>query len=463
MLKVKLPGNLKALVLVDASYLADNIKGALESLAVDEQYAICGVVYTALGENMTVPGAEPWTFPTIYPQENEALANILERALEVCKPQIIVDLTSSPLIDWHKRMELVSTSLFLGYPYSGVDYLLSPPEFEDVCQKPSLAIIALGKRAGKTSLAIHTARLLKSQGINPAVITMSRGGPSFPEICHGEWEEITPKKLLARVNSGRHSCADYLENALFAQVTTVGCRRTGEGICGTPFKSIVVDGALLANDLAVDFFIFEGSGISIPPVKCDRTILIIPANLPPEELVSYRGRYHLLKADMVCITHCYDVSKSALSRLTQTVRSVKNNAAIIKIVMEPHPLGDVTGKDIFLASNAPEKALARYKNILQSSYKCRVVASSSNLAYREPLALDIQNALNSADQPQVLLTELKSFAVDIATRLFLSKGLDVVYLDNQPRQMGKADRLPHKLLTIAQSAISSFQERRRVG
>jgi cyclic 2,3-diphosphoglycerate synthetase len=459
MFKVKLPTNLSALVVVDGSFPVDNIKGALESLSADEQYAICGVVYIASGEMISLPGTEPWSSPTIYPQENEALSGTLKRALEVCKPQIVVDLTSSPQTDWRQRMELAATSLFLGYPYGGPDYLLSPPEFEDVCQKPSLSIIALGRQAGRSSLAIYTAGLLKNRGINPAVITMSRGGPSFPEICHGEWEEITAKKLLALADSGRRSCASHLEIALFARVTTISCRRSGEGVCGVPFKSIAVDGALLANDLPTDFFIFVGSGMSIPPVRCDCTILLIPANLPLEDLLSYFGRYHILIADLICITHSGDVSRNTLSRLTQTVRSIKEDADIIKVVMEPNPLGEVTGKDIFLAANAPEKTLSRYREILRTIYKCKVVAASSNLCHREALTQDIQKALRAKRKPQVLLTELQGFAIDVAARLFLDAGLEVIYFNNQPRQMGKRDRLPQKLLTLAQSSISSYRKR----
>jgi len=459
MIKLQLPPNLRTLILVDGSYRPDTIKGALESLTVDEQYLISGLVYLGEGDLIPQPGEEPWGNLTLYPQEGESLIEVLERGLTTFNPQIVVDLTSRPKIDWRSRMMLASRALFLGFPFVGSDFALYPPQLEQISQKPSLSIIALGKRAGKTALTAHTARLLKEEGINPVVITMSRGGPSFPEIFFGAEEMLTPHMLLQIAESGRHACADYLETALFSQVTTIGCRRAGEGICGVPFKSIVVDGALQANDLPADIFIFEGSGISIPPIKCDRTILILPATLPLRELEDICGLYHLWSADMVFITHLQSARPKNLRTLINFIRELLGEIHIMKLELEPHPLGDIKSKPIFLASTAPQEVLSSHKKLLKEKYKCKIVATSSHLSHQEALIKDIEEALGLPHPPQVLLTELKAHAVDTATRIFLEADREVVYLDNRPRQAAKVDRLPKTLLEIAKQAIDSFSGR----
>ena len=81
MIKLQLPPNLRTLILVDGSYRPDTIKGALESLTVDEQYLISGLVYLGEGDLIPQPGEEPWGNPTLYPQEGESLIEVLERGL----------------------------------------------------------------------------------------------------------------------------------------------------------------------------------------------------------------------------------------------------------------------------------------------------------------------------------------------------------------------------------------------
>src|SRR5262249_56674795 len=108
--------------------------------------------------------------------------------------------------------------------------------------RPSLGVVGTGKRVGKTAVAGHAARLL-SRRHRVVVVAMGRGGPAEPELVT---EPPTVAELLARSRAGSHAASDYLEDAVFARVPTVGARRCGGGLAGAPRHSNVADAAVLA-------------------------------------------------------------------------------------------------------------------------------------------------------------------------------------------------------------------------
>ena len=60
---------------------------------------------------------------------------------------------------------------------------------------------------------------------------MGRGGPAEPVVVESP---PSVEDLLALSRAGAHAASDYLEGAALAGVTTVGCRRCGGGLAGTP-------------------------------------------------------------------------------------------------------------------------------------------------------------------------------------------------------------------------------------
>jgi len=93
----------------------------------------------------------------------------------------------------------------------------------------------------------------------------------------------------------------------------------------------------------------------------------------------------------------------------------------------PVPLADVRGRDAFFATTAPSAVAARQAAHLEQAYGVRVVATSPRLADRVGLVED----LGSAPGYDVLLTELKAAAVDVASRHAVAAGADVVFVDNR--------------------------------
>jgi cyclic 2,3-diphosphoglycerate synthetase len=103
------------------------------------------------------------------------------------------------------------------------------------------------------------------------------------------------------------------------------------------------------------------------------------------------------------------------------------DARLIVTDFEPQPLGDVRGRDVFFATTAPGAVAARQAQALERTHGCRVVGWSARLADRAGLVQD----LDGAEAYEVLLSELKAAAVDVACDRAMARGAEVVFVDNR--------------------------------
>jgi cyclic 2,3-diphosphoglycerate synthetase len=291
---------------------------------------------------------------------------------------------------------------------------------------PTLAVIGTGKRTGKTAVSGEIARLAAARGLDPIVIAMGRGGPPEPEIA--EAGSVTVERLLRLVREGHHAASDYLEDALTAGVTTIGARRAGGGLAGAPFASNVRAAAEIAVERRAGIVILEGSGASVPPIPWDAGVLVVPASAPPEYLGGYLGPYRLLLSDLVVFTMGRNPDGFAsLPALKSHVQRIRADARFLVTDFQPAPLGEVRGRTAFFTTTAPAAVAARQAAHLESAFGCRVVGWSARLADRAGLAED----MDGAQDYQVLLTELKAAAVDVACDRAMGRGAEVVFVDNR--------------------------------
>jgi cyclic 2,3-diphosphoglycerate synthetase len=118
---------------------------------------------------------------------------------------------------------------------------------------------------------------------------------------------------------------------------------------------------------------------------------------------------------------------------------LRGDARLIVTDFVPMPLGDVEGKDAFFTTTAPGPVAARQAEALERNHGCRVVGWSARLADRAGLARE----LDAAKGYEVLLTELKAAAVDVACERAAARGADVVFVDNRAVPLeGEADLRP---------------------
>ena len=177
----------RALALVDGEHFAPVVRDALEALP----YDVVGALL--VGGTEKLRGDDDYGVPLVD-------------ALDAVEADLVVDLSDEPVLGPRERMLWASRVLALGLPYVGADFRFDPPQFEPVAT-PSIAVIGLGKRIGKTAVAGHVARVL-ARDRRVVVVAMGRGGPADPQIAEAVSVDIS--HLLELVARGEHAASDYL-------------------------------------------------------------------------------------------------------------------------------------------------------------------------------------------------------------------------------------------------------------
>lgn len=383
------------------------------------------------------------------------LGEALAEALAQHRPEAVLDLSDEPILGYRERMLLAAVALVAGVPYVGADFTLEPPIEGPPIPLATLSVIGTGKRTGKTAIAGEAARVAASAGLRPVVVAMGRGGPPEPQVA--EAGSVDLGRLLELVRRGEHAASDYLEDAVTSGVTTIGARRCGGGLAGRPFASNVREAAEMAVGTGAGLVLLEGSGASIPPIPWDGGVLVCAASTPEEYLAGYLGPYRLLLSDLVVLTMGLgpDVGPEDLAALTSHVHRLKPDARIVVTDFRPVPIGDVRGRKVYFATTAPPAVGPALASHLEEAFGCVVVGLTHRLADRTGLAEDLEEA----PPFEVLVTELKAAAVDVAAERATARGAEVVFADNRAITLEGDGELPDLLLETARLAIDRAQKR----
>jgi len=454
-------GPVRTVVLVDGEHYPSVVRPALESLGRGGRDVVAAVMIGGtekIGQGDTgdaddTADTADYGVPLLT---GESPLSVVHAAIERFEPDAVYDLSDEPVLDGRLRQHLASHVLAGGVVYEGVDFRFDPPPRPPLATKPSVAVIGTGKRTGKTSISAHLARLLAAAGTAPVVVTMGRGGPVEPEVVDPGGQILDPAALVALAESGRHAASDHLEDAIVAGVVAIGTRRAGGGVAGTPGPNTFAAGVEIANARPEPLVVFEGSGAVVPPAHADATVCVVPAHAELELVTGYLRSTLLLLADLVVVTLAPQPLDPVAKALEDSVRELVPGTPVVRCTLEPHPLEPVSGRSVFFATTAPPDATARMAGRLETEHGVHIVGTSSNLANRALLRED----LRAAEGAEVLLTELKAAAVDVATKVALERGLHVVYCDNRPIGTGGDVGIDAALLGLADQAVERFAPRR---
>jgi cyclic 2,3-diphosphoglycerate synthase len=412
---------MRVLAVCDGEHYAPVVRDALAALP----YEVVGLWLAGGGEKLR--GGEDYDVPVV---------DSLEPAILELEPELVVDLSDEPVLGPRERLRLASRVLALGLPYAGTDFRFDPPELAPF-PRPSLSVIGTGKRVGKTAVTGHLARLL-SRDREVVVVAMGRGGPPEPEVA-----EVRPtlERLLELSRAGRHAASDYLETAALAGVVTIGCRRCGGGLAGSPGESNVLAGAALAADREPDLVVFDGSGAAIPPVDTGARVLVTSSSQPAEVSTGYLNAYRILVSDLVVVTGPLD------ERLVEAIHDVKE-LPVVAVELRPRPISPVSGRRVAYFSTAPAEAHAELERHLREEHGAEVVLVSGNLARREALRDELARI-----DAEVYLVEIKAAAIDVVAEAAAERGVEVVFADNELVPVGVHD-LDVELVRLADAAAA---------
>lgn len=424
------------IALIDGEHYPPVVKSALDWLGSEQRKRVVAAVF--LGGEEKIRGGSDHDLLGVPVLTGDDTIETLVGAIRAYGPQEVVDLSDEPVVGYRERFELASRVLLEGVSYVGADFRFDPPSFADVVSKPSLSIVGLGKRVGKTSLSAHIARELKAQGHDLVVVAMGRGGPAKPEVLDGANADMNSQFLLDKSEEGKHAASDYFEDALMSGVRTVGCRRCGGGMAGQPFVSNVLEGARIADDTDADLVVLEGSGAAMPPVRADAYVTVASAAQPIDYFSGYFGPYRILLSDLIVLTGCElplaDADK--VDQVLSAISGIKPELPVIRTIFRPNPLDSIEGARVFFATTADPRLAPSLTRYLEETFSCEVVKFSSNLSRADKLSEEMGRLRGAFD---TVLTELKAAGVDVATKLGAELGARIVYADNVPQALGKVD------------------------
>lgn len=452
----------KMLCLVDGEHYLPVTQEAIDTLNNLEHMDIVAAVFIGGTEKLRDESPESYSeklgIPVQFAKDKNIPYDIIVDMIRTYDIDTVMDLSDEPILDYPKRFKIACKVLNEGVIYEGPDFKFEPPTQYEVMEKPSITILGTGKRIGKTAVSGFVSRLIDKNGYEPCVIAMGRGGPEEPEIVHGENLKINAEFLLEQSEKGVHAASDHWEDALMSRILTIGCRRCGGGMAGEVFLTNMKRGAKLANEVDSKFAIFEGSGAAIPPIKTNKKITLIGANQPFENLTTYFGPYRVGLGNLVILTMCEEPMCSAekIKKIEEFVNDINPSATVISTVFRPKPLGNIEGKKVLFATTAPEDVKSKLVEYLQDNYNCEVVGTTAHLSNRPLLRKDMEKYMDKAD---VMLTELKAAAVDVATKDAIAAGLEVVYCDNIPIAINNSyPDLAKSVLNLVDSAIDDFNK-----
>ena len=391
---------MRALVLIDGEHYAPVVRDALDALP---YHVVAALV---VGGSEKLRGDDDYGVPIVD-------------ALDGIEADLVVDLSDEPVLGPRERMLWASRALALGLPYVGADFRFDPPPFHPV-ETPSLAVIGLGKRIGKTAVAGHVARLL-ARDRRVAVVAMGRGGPAEPELL-----EVAPTldDLLALSRSGRHAASDHLEAAVLAGVPAIGCRRAGGGLAGAPFFSNVLDGVALAAQVDPELLVFDGSGAALPPVATDARIVVANGRHDPRAGLN---AYRVLVSDLVVDTGGAD---------REAIRSI-SDVPVVAAGLRLRPAEPLAGRRTAVFTTGPAAT---------DDLDAEIVHVSRNLAHRDALLEELEDV-----DANVYLVELKAAAIDVVAEAALARGAAVVLAANDV----VSDELDERIVALAAQAVSA--------
>ena len=393
---------MRALVISDGEHYAPVVRDAVTALP----YEV--VALWLAGGSEKLRGGEDYGVPVV---------SSLEGGIAELEPEVVIDLSDEPVLGPRERMLWASRALALGLPYVGADFRFEPPQLDPV-DTPSLAVIGLGKRIGKTAVAGHVARVL-ARDRRVVVVAMGRGGPAEPELVEAP---PTLDDLVALSRSGRHAASDHLEAAALAGVPAIGCWRAGGGLAGAPFSSNVLAGARLAAKLDPELLVFDGSGAALPPVEVDARILVANGG---HDARAGLNAYRVLVSDLVVDTGGAD---------REAIRSI-SDVPVVSAELRLRPVEPLQGRRtaVFTTGPAPTEGL-----------DAEIVHVSRNLARRDALRDELERV--DAD---VYLVELKAAAVDVVAEAALARGAEVVLAANDV----VSDELDDRVRDLAKAAV----------
>ena len=351
---------------------------------------------------------------------------VLDQLIEAHRPDLVIDLSDEPVLDHRRRFALISVALKAGVAYRGAGYRFDPPPQPTLTDLPTLAVTGTGKRTGKTAVTIELARHWREAGRRVCIVTMGRGGPPDPVILRVGQFEASVEALARMAELGLHAASDYVEDAVFAGVDTIGTYRCGAGVSGETDRHNFAAGVSAASTLGADLVLFEGSGTALPPARADSQVLVMPADIDHEYLRGYLGPFRVRSASAAVVIDPRLRQPESVARIESILNSLNPGLGVVGAGYQLEPTVSVEGRRVVVATTAPRSAKPHLVDDL-----VKVGASAVTVVHSLSDRTALTDELDATENADLLLVEVKAAAVDVVVPWANRRGMEVGLIHNR--------------------------------
>lgn len=403
---------LRTLLLVDGEHYPPVIIDALPHLLADGYEPVAAIFMGGFEKTSRPPELG---VPLVHADPETSLVGMIDEH----DVEVVLDLSDEPILDHRQRFRLAALTVANGARYVAGGMMLEPVPRPVMTARPTISIIGTGKRTGKTAVSIDLARRLRGTGVRPCIVTMGRGGPASPVVVTAGSFPEPVAGLEALSNEGLHATSDYIEDAIFAEVDTIGTRRLGAGPTGITVIDAFAEGVGAAEGLSPDVIIYEGSGTAIPPAWSDHTITVCSGDIDPEFLLGYLGPVRIaLSSALIAIG-------AGAGELIDPLRSFAPELPVFTARLRPEPTVEIRGRHVVAVSTAkPAAAGDIARSLLDLGAKHADVLTTLSDRRR------LENDLDMIRPGMMVLAEVKAAAADIVIPAARARGADIGLIHN---------------------------------
>jgi cyclic 2,3-diphosphoglycerate synthase len=145
-------------------------------------------------------------------------------------------------------------------------------------------------------------------------------------------------------------------------------------------------------------------------------------------------------------------SPQQVDDLRLAIGGVDPELSVIATVLRPRPVEPIAGRSVALFSTAPEAIHDRLREHLEREHGADVVFVSGSLANRDALLAELDSP--DVAGAEVYLTEIKAAAIDVVAEAAETRGVPVVFADNEVRQLAGERNLDGVVATLADRVIA---------
>ena len=182
--------------------------------------------------------------------------------------------------------------------------------------------------------------------------------------------------------------------------------------------------------------------------------MVVGGHQRPEAVTGYLGAYRLFLSDLVVLTMCEEplATPQQVDDLRLAIGGVDPSLPVIATVLRPRPAEPVAGRRVAFFSTAPQAIHDLLCEHLEREHDAEVVFVSGSLANRDALLAELDSS--AVAQAEVYLTEIKAAAIDMVAEAAETRGIPVVFADNEVRQLPGEGDLDGAVAALAEAVMA---------